>query len=228
MIAEKPKCHKVEVVRLRRTSRDARSLDKSRRFPALAMVCKQIREEFRPMYLNSLSTPRITIAYADLPAFLNTFYNHSDDWTFTPRSLTIWLGSAEQDKYVMNLHYVDILPLLDMKVLNPEFRCTFQDRPLFEPTPAGQGGNPKVCTELNRLLSGPANRGLRRRFSLRSTDLAHFKELRVYRWQRDRGTKGGWIQLVLVKKDTVLSDGDFSSYSFKAYHPSDGVLYICK
>ena len=87
---------------------------------ALAQVCRHIRDEFRPFYLQNM---RVQVCWTDLPAFLYTFFDAPlGVYTYVPKWIVVVLEQIKKDRFE---GYVDVLPLLRMCEQHKDFRYGF-------------------------------------------------------------------------------------------------------
>jgi hypothetical protein len=101
-------------------------------FVALAQVCKQIRFEYRPLWLRQL---RIRVDFSDLEEFLQVFYcvsdRHEDWYRDAPTILTIAWDHDEND-YGDGDTLISIESLLKLHAYSPASTIEFECRRLAE------------------------------------------------------------------------------------------------
>ena len=105
---------------------------RARTFFSLTQACKQIRLEYRPLWLRQ---SRVLVDIDDLEEFLSTFYripDHPETWyRDAPRALTIsW--DHDMSEYGDDVALIDIGPLLKLHAYAPSSIITFQSRRLLE------------------------------------------------------------------------------------------------
>ncbi|KAF2026026.1 hypothetical protein EK21DRAFT_116227 [Setomelanomma holmii] len=114
----------------------------SRKFMGLTQKCRQIRAEYRPLWL-AQSQPRIRID--DLRRYYQDYMSDEAHLRHAPSLLQI---SWHQDHDDQHDEKFDILPLLKMRAYRSTFRCEFVSHKLAEnlkPTFAWQGGFCAYC-----------------------------------------------------------------------------------
>jgi hypothetical protein len=90
-----------------------------RQFFPLTQVCKQIRTEYRPLWLRG---SYIRLSVHDLPRWFNTFYPHTIDLKHAPKNLQISWWHEEDDEEDLVL---DITPLIQLRAHCPTFDVSF-------------------------------------------------------------------------------------------------------
>jgi len=97
-----------------------------RNFISLTQTCKQIRSEYRPLWLRNSA---FRIEFVDLNKFIATFYPSVKDYSNAPKLLLIpW--DHEDDAYDDTL--LDITALLRFRAFCPTFAAHFKARRLIE------------------------------------------------------------------------------------------------
>jgi hypothetical protein len=161
----------------------------------LAQVCKQIRLEYRPIYVRNI--PHVGVHWRDLPAFLSTFFE-SKDYQNCPERMGIWVGEPQQDNVAMGGREVDLLPLLHMQEQRPGFACKI-DNAAYD---TGRQRTEYACKALKALFSGEYER-------LRSTyfDGKHPEELKVKRSAPGDNSKY-WLEITATMSGAVHHSHD--------------------
>lgn len=98
-------------------------------FTALAQVCKQIRFEYRPLWLRQL---RVCVDFSDLEEFLTAFYRPSDrleDW-YRDAPILLDITWDHDDSEYDGATLVPIGPLLKLRAYSPASTIQFECRGL--------------------------------------------------------------------------------------------------
>ena len=105
---------------------DRTSAYSARTFLALTQTCKQIRTEYRPLWLRDSS---ITIDLDDVQDFITAFYPTIEDFQNVPKLLVVsW---DHRDGYDEDLLF-DITPLLHLRAHGPNFVAKFVSRLIMD------------------------------------------------------------------------------------------------
>jgi hypothetical protein len=98
----------------------------ARRFLALTQICKQIRAEYRPLWLRDSS---INLNLDDVKCFITTFFPTTDGYGNAPKLLLIsWDHEGGYDEDLL----FDITPLLRLRAHCPTLVTWFVCRPLLD------------------------------------------------------------------------------------------------
>jgi hypothetical protein len=105
---------------------------RSRTFFPLTQACKQIRLEYRPLWLRR---SLILVDFSDLEGFLTTFYcvpgRNETSYRDAPQELTIsW--DHDKEEYADDETLIDIGPLLKLRAYSPTSSIKFECRRILE------------------------------------------------------------------------------------------------
>jgi hypothetical protein len=178
---------------------------------ALLQVCKQLRNEYRPIYIENLSG---YINWTDLPKYLSTFF-HEAELVNCPKDVYVYLHSVRDDNTALGADYVDIYPLLKMRSTRPDFSIIFDDESvasdhfsLYHPNRSILSLRPKrrvaqCCYELTDLFRD----GLDNKWT---GDMAgkNFRQVRVYRWEPN-SKKKDFMAVYALDVDAPTSESEF-------------------
>jgi hypothetical protein len=197
---------------------------------ALAKVCKQIRHEYRPIYIKNLS---VEIDWKYLPGFLSTFFRTPEEIEHGPEKFLINLRSAKEDKDAIGEDFVDIYPLLKIQSSRNDFSVILDDMSvksdhlsLYDPNRSLRSWHPKrreaqVCYELNDLFRN----GLDSKWAGGMKGV-NIHEVRAYRWTPD-SKKKEFMSVNALDVNAVASESEFKLVK-KGYSPSHktGYYYV--
>ncbi|KAF2996285.1 hypothetical protein E8E13_005132 [Curvularia kusanoi] len=109
---------------------------RTRTFFSLTQACKQIRIEYRPLWLRQSF---VLVDYSDLKDFLCVFYHYGTHGLLhkwcrdAPRRLTIsWDHDLDMNEDGDNVSLIDIKPLVKLRAHSPTSIITFECRRLLE------------------------------------------------------------------------------------------------
>jgi hypothetical protein len=96
-----------------------------RKFFGLTQASKQLRSEFRPVWLRDSS---VRIELQDLDDFISTFYSKAEEFRNAPKMLLIsWNHDSDEEQALF-----DITPLLCLRAFCPTFEASFVCHDLIE------------------------------------------------------------------------------------------------
>ncbi|KAF2649257.1 hypothetical protein K491DRAFT_721835 [Lophiostoma macrostomum CBS 122681] len=200
---------------------------------ALAQVCQQLRNEYRPIYIWNLSG---SIKWQDLPNFQATFIKGADEIDHTPERLCVYLLKVKHDNEAIGMDFVDIYPLLKMRAARPEFNIIFDDKSMESLQWSMHHPNcstglsisrrlnlraPQACYELNDLFRD----GLDSKCTGGMAE-ANIREVRVYRWAPG-SKKEDWMSIYALDVNAPTLESEFKPV-LKGASPSHktGYYYV--
>jgi hypothetical protein len=116
---------------------------------ALAQSCLQLRREYLPI----CRTAPVTIDWADVPGYMETFYPTSGSTVqhihHAPRSITIAIrmDDVSISTYLGGKAEIDLLPLFKIGRANPAFSCSFVH---VSPSPTASGAKHQIVSTMER------------------------------------------------------------------------------
>jgi hypothetical protein len=170
---------------------------------ALALVCRQIKNEYRPIYHMKVT---LAISLPLLPEFLSTHFKTRDDCKSCPRQIVVYMAKAREDNMELpTCKSIDILPLIWMSEERPGFECTFQDcsTAFYNQWRAARTREHCAATELNEILAN----GLAWAWP-DDEERNRIYELRVTRYAAGEGKRDQWLDVEARILDATQPDSN--------------------